>query len=325
MAASQAFDLAGVQVLVGASIGLSFAGDDDIGQIELQRRADVALYQAKREGRGCWRIFTAELDVGRRHRQRLEADLREALATGVGLEVHYQPLMGMVSRRVEGLEALARWNHPTQGLIMPDDFIPIAESSGLIVKLGEWVLTRACADAILWDPPLKLSINVSPVQFTYGDLAGMVERVVMQSGLDPSLLDLEISEGVLINNGVRALAQLSRIRALGIQIVIDDFGTGFSSLSHFRQFPFDKIKIDRSFVAEMLENCHARSIVEAVISLGRDLNLQVVAEGVETGEQLALLQAQGCTQAQGHYFSRAMPIGQIMGSVLRSTAPAVTT
>lgn len=317
IAASQAFELTGVQVLVGASIGVAFAGDDEMGQIELQRRADVALYQSKSEGRGCSRIFTEELDVSIRRRQRLEADLRQALATGAGLEVHYQPIVGMESGKVEGFEALARWQHPTRGLIMPEDFIPIAEASGLIVKLGEWVLAHACADAVLWDPPLRLSVNVSPVQFAYGDLAAMVEQVVADSGLEASRLELEITEGVLVHDAVRGLALLNRIRDLGVQIVLDDFGTGYSSLSYFRQFPFDKVKIDRSFIAEMLENAHARSIVDAVISLGRGLDLQVVAEGVETAEQLAALRLQGCSQAQGYHISRPMPISHFLGSVLR--------
>lgn len=317
IAASQAFELTGVQVLVGASIGVAFVGDEEMGQIELQRRADVALYQAKSEGRGCSRIFTEELDVSIRQRQRLEADLRQALATGTGLEVHYQPIVGIESGAVEGFEALARWQHPTRGLVMPEDFIPIAEASGLIVSLGEWVLAHACADAVLWDPPLRLSVNVSPVQFAYGDLAAMVEKVVVDSGLEASRLELEITEGVLVHDAVRGLALLNRIRDLGVQIVLDDFGTGYSSLSYFRQFPFDKVKIDRSFIAEMLENTHARSIVEAVISLGRGLDLQVVAEGVETEEQLAALRLQGCSQAQGYHISRPMPISHFLGSVLR--------
>lgn len=317
IAASQAFELTGVHVLVGASIGVALVGDEDIDQIELQRRADVALYQAKNEGRGCSRIFTEGMDVSIRSRQRLEADLRQALVTGDGLEVHYQPLVGMESGEIEGFEALARWQHPTQGLIMPEDFIPIAEASGLIVKLGEWVLTQACADAVQWEPPLRLSVNVSPVQFAYGDLAAMVDEVVTHSGLAPSRLELEITEGVLIHDAVRGLALLNRVRDLGVQIVLDDFGTGYSSLSYFRQFPFDKVKIDRSFIAEMLDNSHARSIVEAVISLGRGLDLQVVAEGVETEEQLAALRKQGCSQAQGYFISRPMPIAHFVGSVLR--------
>lgn len=230
-------------------------------------------------------------------------------------KAHYQPVIGMESGKVEGFEALARWQHPTRGLIMPEDFIPIAEASGLIVKLGEWVLAHACADAVLWDPPLRLSVNVSPVQFAYGDLAAMVEQVVADSGLAASRLELEITEGVLVHDAVRGLALLNRIRDLGVQIVLDDFGTGYSSLSYFRQFPFDKVKIDRSFIAEMLQNTHARSI--AVISLGRGLDLQVVAEGVETEEQLAALRFQGCSQAQGYHISRPMPISHFLGSVLR--------
>lgn len=319
-AASKAFNLTGVQVAVAASIGLAFA-ESGVDEIELQRRADVALYQAKNHGRGCSRVFTTELDESTRRRQRLVVDLRDALDTGVGLEVHYQPIVGLASGQVEGFEALARWQHPKSGLIMPDDFIPIAEASGLIVELGEWVLGRACADAADWDPPLGLSVNVSPVQFASGDLAAMVDRVVSRSGFDSSRLELEITEGVLIEDPVGALELLNRIRALGVQIVLDDFGTGFSSLNYFRQFPFDKVKVDRSFISDMMVNSHARSIVEAVISLARSLSLKIVAEGVETEEQLAFLRAQGCDQAQGHFISHALPISSFVGSVLSTRNP----
>ena len=316
-AASDVFELPGGQVTVSASIGVVFARTEDIGEIELQRRADIALYRAKGDGRGCARIFTDALDQAVRHSQVFEAELREALAT-VGLELHYQPLVSLVTGQVEGFEALIRWQHPTRGLVMPNDFIPMAEASGLIVPLGEWVLARACADAASWVPPLHLSVNVSPLQFAHGDLAAMVERVVGESGIDPSRLELEITEGVLVHDAERGVALLNRIRALGVRIVLDDFGTGYSSLSYFRQFPFDKVKIDRSFVADMLTNSHARSIVEAVISLGRGLDLQVVAEGVETMDQLALLQEQGCAQAQGYLISRPMPISYFVGSALRA-------
>jgi diguanylate cyclase (GGDEF)-like protein len=319
IAASQAFELGGTQVIVGASIGLAYSGGDNIDQIELQRRADVALYQSKREGRGCVRIFTAELDNSIRSRQRREVDLRKALSSGVGFEIHYQPLVGIASRQVEGFEALVRWRHPEDGLIMPDEFIPIAEASGLITRLGEWVLMQACSDASLWDLSFRLAVNVSPVQFVYGDLAKMIERVIAQSGLDASRLELEITESVLAHDAPRSLAVLKRIRALGVQIVLDDFGSGYSSLGYFRDFPFDKVKIDRSFIAEMLDNDHARSIVAAVISLGQGLDLQVLAEGVETREQLDWLQRHGCNQAQGYYFSRPMPIRSFAGSVLRNS------
>ena len=314
-AASRAFNLTGVHVLVGASIGLAFS-EDGIDQVELQRRADVALYRAKNDGRGCWRIYTPDLDVDIQRRQRMEADLREALTSGVGLEVHYQPIACLTSGLIHGFEALARWQHPKLGAIMPEVFIAIAETCGLIVELGEWVLRRACADAAIWEGDLWLSVNVSPVQFAYGDLAATVGEVVCQTGFDPARLQLEITESVLIEDSAAAIALLNRIRALGVQIVLDDFGIGFSSLNYFRQFPFDKVKIDRSFIADMMVSHNARSIVQAVISLARGLGVQIVAEGVETEEQLTLLRAQGCDQAQGHYISPARPIGFFAGSVL---------
>jgi diguanylate cyclase (GGDEF)-like protein len=314
-AASRAFNLTGIHVSVGASIGFAFA-EGGIDQVELQRRADVALYQAKNDGRGCSRTYTAELDVNIRRRQRMERDLRTALAAGTGLEVHYQPIACLTSGQIVGFEALARWQHPELGLIMPDVFIPIAEACGLIVELGDWVLGQACSDACLWQPSMWLSVNVSPVQFAYGDLAATVDRIVSQTDFDPSRLELEITEGVLIEDPAGAIALLNRIRALGVQIVLDDFGIGFSSLNYFRQFPFDKVKIDRSFIADMMVSSHARSIVEAVISLARGLGVQIVAEGVETEDQLALLSAQGCDQAQGHFISSPSPISQFAGSVL---------
>jgi diguanylate cyclase (GGDEF)-like protein/PAS domain S-box-containing protein len=316
ISAGKAFELTGVQVRVGASIGIVLTGKEKIEETEFQRRADVALYQAKSEGRGCFRIFTQALDDRVNNRHALQADLRDALATEKGLEIHYQPIIGISSGEVEGFEALARWRHPTRGLIMPDEFIPIAETSGLIVELGEWVLTQACAQALDWDPPLWLSVNVSPVQFASGDLADTVERTVRQSGIDPKRLELEITEGVLIQDPELALTILSRIRAIGVKIVLDDFGVGYSSLSYFRQFPFDKVKIDRTFIADMLESSEARAIVQAVISLGRGLNLQVVAEGVESHLQLAALTKRGCTHAQGYLFGRPMPISSFVGTAL---------
>jgi diguanylate cyclase (GGDEF)-like protein len=322
-AASQAFELHGVQVMVGASIGVVLNGSGAIEQSELQRRADVALYQAKSEGRGCYRIFSAELDKRVTERHSLLADLRLALATGAGLEVHYQPIFDISSGLVQGFEALARWQHPTRGTVMPDEFIPIAETSGLIIELGEWVLARACADARAWEPPLRLSVNISPVQFATENLDEVVARIVEQSGLDPARLELEITEGVLIQDPVRALTVLNRIKALGVQIVLDDFGIGYSSLSYVRQFPFSKIKIDRSFIAGMLDDSQAQVIVQTVISLGQGLDLEVVAEGVETDQQLAALTKQGCTRAQGYLFGRPMPISYFLGSIIHVRADDV--
>ena len=312
IAAARAFEVAGAQVLVGASIGVVLTGTEEIDEPELQRRADVALYQAKNEGRGCFRVFTQALDDRTINRQTLQADLRRALATGVGFEVHYQPLVGTSSGQVECYEALTRWQHPTRGLVMPGEFIPMAETSGLIIELDEWVLARACADANAWDPAIRLSVNVSAVQFAFGNLGEMVERVLRETGFEPSRLELEITEGVLIQDPALALNVLNHLRALGVRIVLDDFGVGYSSLSYFRDFPFDKIKIDRSFVAEMLDSRQARSIVQAMVSLGRGLDLQVVAEGVETHRQLAALTKLGCTQVQGYLFGRPAPIGDIL-------------
>jgi diguanylate cyclase len=317
ISAGRPFQLTGIEARVGASIGIVLTGKEKIEEPEFQRRADVALYQAKSEGRGCFRIFTQALNDRVNYRHTLQADLRDALATGIGLEIHYQPIIGISSGEVEGLEALARWRHPTRGLIMPDEFIPIAETSGLIVELGEWVLTQGCADALGWEPPLRLSVNISPVQFASGDLANTVERIVRQSGIDPTRLELEITEGVLIQDPELALRMLSRTRALGVKLVLDDFGVGYSSLSYFRQFPFDKVKIDRTFIADMLESSEARAIVQAVISLGRGLNLEVVAEGVESHLQLAALTKQGCTHAQGYLFGRPMPISSFVGTALQ--------
>jgi EAL domain-containing protein (putative c-di-GMP-specific phosphodiesterase class I) len=287
---------------------------ENIEQGELQRRADIALYQAKSEGRGCFRTFTQALDDRVTHRHSLQAELGNALATETGLEIHYQPIVSISSGEAEGFEALVRWRHATRGLIMPSEFIPIAESSGLIVELGEWVLAQACADAVGWEPPLRLSVNVSPIQFASGDLANVVERALSRSGLEPTRLELEITEGVLIQDPETALAMLTRIRAIGVKIVLDDFGIGYSSLSYFRKFPFDKVKIDRGFIADMLKSSEASAIVQAIISLGRGLNLDVVAEGVESHQQLAALTKQGCTHAQGYLFGRPRSMKNTAGT-----------
>jgi diguanylate cyclase (GGDEF)-like protein/PAS domain S-box-containing protein len=307
--AATPFAIAGLRVVTGASIGVAIAPDGLTDQIELQRRADVALYQAKSEGRGCCRSYSDAINEQMQAVRWLESEMREALAGGEGFEVYYQPIANVETGQAEGYEALARWHHPERGMIMPTEFIPVAETSGLIVELGEWVLARACADAAKWNPPLRLSVNISPIQFTRGDPVEMVRRALAASGLAAERLELEITEGVLIQDPAAALAMLSRLRALGVKIVLDDFGTGYSSLSYFKQFPFDKVKIDRSFVNDMLDSSHARSIVETIISLGLGLDLQVVAEGVETPQQLRLLRHLGCSQAQGFLVGRPMPLG----------------
>lgn len=318
IAAAGSFRLSGTQVQVGASIGVVLTGKEAIGEPELQRRADVALYQAKREGRGGFRIFTQALDDSASHRQALQSDLRDALSSDSGIDVHFQPLVNVATGKADGFEALARWQHPVRGMVMPAEFIPVAESSGLILELGEGILRQACREASTWEPPLRLSVNISPIQFASGDLAETVARILDDTGLDAARLELEITEGVLTQDPAAALIMLERIRATGVKIVLDDFGTGYSSLSYFRQFPFDKIKIDRSFVAEMLDSKRALSIVQAVISLAHGLELEVVAEGVETEAQLALLADKGCTHAQGYLLGRPMPIDHFAGTALHA-------
>ncbi|MBY8824745.1 EAL domain-containing protein [Sphingomonas colocasiae] len=304
---------------ISASLGIAMIPGDATEADVALRHADLALYRAKADGRGIFRFFEPAMDAMARDRAALEADLRRAIAED-SLHIDYQPLVGIEAGRVEGFEALVRWNHPERGLMMPDDFIPIAEDSGLIIELGEWVLRKACTDAARWDPPLKLSVNLSPAQFAYADICETVARALADAGLPPKRLELEITEGVFVQDAERGIAILSRLRETGVQIAMDDFGTGYSSLSYFRQFPFDKVKIDRSFIADMLHNGQARSIVEAIISLGRGLNLEVVAEGVETEEQLDQLRQQGCTQVQGYLISEPRPIGQFAGSVLSDPA-----
>jgi diguanylate cyclase (GGDEF)-like protein/PAS domain S-box-containing protein len=316
IATARSFRLGGAQVQVDASIGVVLTGKEAIDEPELQRRADVALSHAKREGRGGFRIFTQALDDSASQRQALQTDLRDALSSDSGIEVHFQPLVNLTTGKADGFEALARWQHPVRGMVMPAEFIAVAEASGLILELGERILRQACREASTWQPPLRLSVNISPIQFASGDLADTVAQVLADSGFDPARLELEITEGVLTQDPAAALIMLERIRATGVKIVLDDFGTGYSSLSYFRQFPFDKIKIDRSFVAEMLESKRALSIVQAVISLAHGLDLEVVAEGVETEAQLALLAAKGCTHAQGYLLGRPMPIEHFIGSVL---------
>lgn len=316
LAASQAFDLFGAPVAVTASIGLVMPQAEPIIASEMYRRADVALCQAKEDGRGTWCIYTEDLDRKSKRRRLLEADLREALQNGTGIEVHYQPIAAMNSGEVTGFEALARWRHADRGLVMPDDFIHVAEANGLIGAVGEAVLRQACHDAAGWKPPLNLSVNISPMQLVQGNLVSAIEEILAESGLDPARLELEITEGVLIDDAHGTLAVLRRIRALGVNIVLDDFGTGFSSLGYLRHFPFDKVKIDKSFVEDIMHNRETVSIVEAMLALGKSLNMTVVAEGVETAEQFDLLRTLGCTQAQGHLISRPMPIDSFVGLIL---------
>ena len=313
-ALSAPFALDQGQARISAGVGVALFPADATNPVDLIKNADLALCRAKAEGRGLVRFYEAAMDEALRQRRQLEADLRVAVGTGA-LNVHYQPLADLESGSIFGFEALLRWTHPQLGPISPDIFIRLAEESGLIFKLGEWVLREACAEAARWNPPLKLAVNLSPVQFTQDGVVEMVERVLRDTNLEPGRLDLEVTEGLLIKDAAGALATLERLKALGVRISMDDFGTGYSSLSYFRMFPFDKVKIDRSFVQD-ISSPQSRAIVRSVIGLGHGLGVPVLAEGVETPEQLDALRSEGCDQVQGYLIARPNPIGHFEGVVL---------
>ena len=259
------------------------------------------------------------MDKQLREKRALQQDLRSAIGRDE-LELHYQP-QAHIDRAITGFEALARWHHPRQGMVPPSTFIPLAEESGLIIALGEWILRTACREAASWPQPLRIAINLSPVQFQHGDLANVVHSILLETGLSPSRLELEITEGVLIGDFSRAVSTLRRLKNLGVRIAMDDFGTGYSSLSYLQSFPFDKIKIDQSFIANLNRGQQSATIIRAVIALGRGLNLPVVAEGVETEEQLKFLAGESCNEIQGYILGKPKPIEDYAEVVGRAPAP----
>jgi diguanylate cyclase (GGDEF)-like protein len=299
-------EIGGQLVRVGLSVGVAIYPMDGTDGETLQANADAALYRAKSEGRGLVRFFQPSMDEALRERRALQHDLRTALARGE-LYLAYQPQADM-DGTIIGFEALARWKHPLRGLIPPSMFIPIAEESGLIFQIGEWILREACREAASWPNPLQIAINLSPVQFRHRDLPGLVRAILRDTGLEASRLELEITEGALIGDYSRAIAVLRGLKALGARIAMDDFGTGYSSLSYLQAFPFDKIKIDRSFVSNLNRHGQAAAIIRAVIGLGRGLGLPVFAEGVETREQLRFLNREACAGVQGYLIGRPGPI-----------------
>ena len=303
---SRPFALDGHLAHVGASVGIALAPEHGSDPAELLHNADLALYAAKRDGRGVHRVFRRELDERMRERLLMEAGLRQALAGGE-LELHYQPLLDTRSQRITSAEALVRWRHPERGLVPPADFIALAEDTGLIVPLGEWVLRTACAEAAGWPDGIGVAVNLSPVQFRDPHLADTVNAAIAAARLSPRRLELEITEGVLLADEHRTLATLSTLRAKGVRISMDDFGTGYSSLSYLRRFPFDKIKVDRSFVRQVPADPESAAIVRAIITMGACLGMSTTVEGVETAEQLAFTTAQGCDHAQGYLISRPLP------------------
>jgi diguanylate cyclase (GGDEF)-like protein len=315
------FEIEGHQIVIGASIGVAFAPQDGLDADELLKNADLALYRAKFDGRGVYRLFQTAMDAEMQSRRLIELDLRNAL-NGGQFEVYYQPLVDLHAQAVTGFEALLRWHHPQRGMIPPDKFIPIAEEIGAILPIGEWVLRQACAAAAAWPDGQSISVNLSPVQFKSRDLLAMVTSALRDAGLAAGRLELEITETVMLHDTVATLSTLHELRSLGVRIAMDDFGTGYSSLSYLRSFPFDRIKIDQSFVRELGKQRDCAAIIRAVIALSHDLGMATTAEGVETRDQLRTLALAGCSAVQGYLFSRPLPLRDIP-AMLRSL-PVVT-
>jgi diguanylate cyclase (GGDEF)-like protein len=309
-AASAPFNLEGHQVAISASIGIAIAPTDAADADQLFKAADTALSRAKKDGRGTYRVFETEMDTLLQMRRALELDLREALVNGE-FELYYQPLVNVERQEISGFEALIRWNHPERGLVSPVDFIPLAEETALIGPIGEWVLHQACAEGMKWPGEIIVAVNLSPVQFKTGNLSEMVMSALAQSGLPANRLELEITEAVLLADTKSTLKTLHRLRNSGVRIAMDDFGTGYSSLSYLRSFPFDKIKIDQSFLHDLPFNAGSRAIIRAVVGLGRSLGMTTACEGVETQEELDYLKREGCTEAQGYFFSKPKPAGDL--------------
>ncbi|MFT4120593.1 EAL domain-containing protein [Bradyrhizobium sp.] len=305
------FDCMGHHLTTDASIGIALAPRHGMALDQILKNADMAMYAAKSAGRRTHRFFQPEMDARVRERRQLEIDLRHAITHG-GLEVYYQPCLSLKDDRITGCEALVRWRHPERGMVSPAEFIPIAEDTGLINEIGEWVLATACRDAVNWPDDIRLAVNVSPVQFKSGTLALKIMAALAASNLPASRLELEITEAVLIRDDDTALAILHQLRAIGVRIALDDFGTGYSSLSYLHRFPFDKIKIDRCFVNDIAGPDGSASIVQAVVNLASARRMTTTAEGVETEEQQRLLRALGCSEMQGYLFSAAKPADKVL-------------
>jgi diguanylate cyclase (GGDEF)-like protein len=305
-ALSAPYRLDDAEATVGASIGIAVCPADGEDPDLLMRCADLALYRAKADGRGAYHYFESGMDARLQERRSMEVELAAALEAGE-LQVFYQPLVTLATGKIAAFEALARWPHRVRGDVPPSVFIPIAEETNLICRIGAFVLDQACRDAAAWPDPVKVAVNLSPKQFRYGALLATVQAALQKSGLPACRLELEITEAMLLERTDLVQSTLHALRALGVRISMDDFGTGYSSLSYLRSFPFDKIKIDRSFVQEMATSADAAAIVRAIVTLGASLGIQVTAEGIETAEAAELLAEQGCTEGHGFFFSRPRP------------------
>jgi diguanylate cyclase (GGDEF)-like protein len=316
---SAPFSIEGKQIIIGASVGIAIAPDDGTTTDVLMKNADMALYRAKAEGRSTFHFFEKDMDAAIQRRRMIEAGLRVALAAKE-LRLVFQPLVGLAENRVTCLEALLRWTHQGEA-ISPVEFIPIAEETGLIVPIGEWVLREACSAAVLWPGNVRVAVNLSPVQFKNKRLFETVQSILAETGLPPTRLELEITESLLLTDNEQTLETLHRLRAIGIRISMDDFGTGYSSLSYLRSFPFDKIKIDRSFMRDLERRGDSLAIIKAVIGLAHSLGMSTTAEGVETEAQLRAVREQGCNEVQGFLFSPPLEIGQVMALLANEAKP----
>lgn len=314
------YELGGRQVTVELSIGIALAPGDGLDPEQLLKNADTALYRAKSDGHGLYRFFEPEMDARVQARRRIEIDLGKAIANNE-FELFYQPLVDVRTENVTGFEALIRWHHPERGMVSPLDFIAVAEETGLILPIGDWVLRQACAEAVTWPSHVKIAVNLSPIQFKNKTLLLSVASALAASGLSPNRLELEITESVLLQDGDATLAILQELRGLGIRLSMDDFGTGYSSLSYLRKLPFDKIKIDRSFIVDMSDHNDCLAIVRAVIAMCNSLGIATTAEGVETPEQFKQLKLEGCTEVQGYLFSPPRPAAEVK-ALLASINPA---
>ena len=309
-AISAPYQISDHQIVVGASVGISVAPDDATDADLLLRNADLALYRAKNEGRGTYRFFEPGMDARMHARRQLELDLRSTLAND-GFELHYQPVFNLDTNSITAFEALLRWTHPERGNIPPAEFIPLAEETGLIGAIGAWVLREACKQARTWPDSIRVAVNLSPLQFKQNDLVQLVADALLSAGLAASRLDLEITETVLLENTDKTLATLHELHALGLRISMDDFGTGFSSLSNLRSFRFDNIKIDRSFIQGLGQSEQCSAIVQAVAGLGAGLDVTTTAEGVETADQLEWVRAFGIIEVQGFFLGCPVPAAEV--------------
>ena len=309
---SAPYEIDGHYVVIGTSAGIAIAPHDGSDPDEILKNADMALYRAKAEGRGTYRFFEADMDASMQARRLLELDLRSALARDE-FELFYQPLVDLRAAELNGFEALLRWHHPARGIVPPAEFIPLAEEIGLITSIGAWVLKQACAEAARWPAHLTVAVNLSPVQFLSRTLVLDVVSALGASGLSASRLELEITEAVMLQDTDTTLATLAQLKGLGVRISMDDFGTGYSSLSYLRKFPFDKIKIDQSFIRDLSSRPESMAIVRAVAGLGTTLGIATTAEGIETLEQLRAVRAEGCTQVQGYLLGKPKPASSIPG------------